>query len=132
MNETRLDKTVVAIIAATLVVLYLFLWHVLEGSWAGMLTRVIDVVVPVAVYLALIAGVALLRTRRGGGIAHSWFLLLLPLFGAAAGVVAELLDIGPGDIVQSAVTGACYGAMHALLLRWSWRRAAQRSSAPAA
>jgi hypothetical protein len=126
-EASRLDRTVATLVVATLVALYIFLVRVLEGSWSAMLGRVTGVLVPMAIYFGLIAAIAMVSTRRGADTKRWWFLLLLPLCGAIAGVAARAVGTYSGTMMQGAVAGVGYGALHALLLRWSWRSADRQS-----
>jgi hypothetical protein len=130
-GDTALDKTVVGFHAAVLVVLYIFLFRVVEGSWSNMLHNTVRLVTPIVVYFALVAGMAVTGTRRKVNLKRWWFLLLLPVCGALAAIAGRAVEPGSGSVMPAVVTGVWYGALHALFLWWSWRGARRAGAASA-
>lgn len=126
-----IDKAAVIVCVATLAVLYVFLFRILEGSWMNMLRDSGHMLVPVVVYLGLVVGTALAVERCHGDAKRWWLLVLLPGFGALAGVVGHVLDPGHGMLRAAMTTGAGYGVMHAVYLWWAWRREARRAQSAA-
>jgi hypothetical protein len=124
--ESRADKAVVLLCWTMAFALYLFLFRVLEGSWGELVRDFGGVIAPVAVYLGLVMSI-MIPARRAGTANRWWVLLLLPLCGALAGLAAHAIDPERGTLANATAMGVFYGSMHALLLRWSYRREARRA-----
>jgi hypothetical protein len=132
LPERRIDKAAVLVCAAMLAALYVFLFRVLDGGWMNMVRDGGRMIVPVLVYLGLVASILVPVARRGGNTRRWWVLCLLPVCGALSGIVAHLLEPGRGPLLAPMVAGAWYGVMHALYLHWAWRRDARRADPAAA
>lgn len=122
-----IDKAAVVVCVATLAVLYVFLFRVVEGSWMTMLRDGGHMLVPIVVYLGLVVSITLAVERRGGNAKRWWLLVLLPACGAFAGLVGHMIDPTHSILRPAMTTGAGYGVMHALYLWWAWRREARRT-----
>ena len=122
-----IDKAAVVLCVATLAILYVFLFRIVEGSWMNMVRDSGHLLVPIVVYLGLVVSITLAVERRGGNPKRWWVLVLLPACGALAGFAGHLID-PPHSMLRAAMTtGAGYGVMHALYLGWTWRREARRA-----
>src|SRR5690242_7397022 len=117
-SKRSIDKAAVAVSVATLAVLYVFLFRVVEGSWMNMLRDSGHVLVPIVVYLGLVVSITLAVERRGGNAKRWWVLVLLPACGALAGLVAQRIDPTHSTLQAAMTAGAGYGVMHALYLWW--------------
>lgn len=127
----RSDRAVVLLCWAALFALYLFLFRVLEGSWTNLVQDFGRIIAPVVVYLGLVVTIMMLA-RRAGAAQRWWVLLLLPASGAVAGIVAHAIGRERGTVQGAIMLGVFYGLIHALLLRWSYRRDAGRAQTAAA
>ena len=132
LPERRIDKAAVLLCAAMLVALYVFLFRVVEGGWMNMVRDGGHMIVPVLVYVELVASILVPIARRSGNTRRWWVLCLLPVCGALSGMVAHILEPRRGALVEPMVAGVWYGVMHALYLHWAWRRDARRAGPAAA
>ena len=122
-----IDRAAVVALVATLVILYAFLFRILEGSWINLLRDSGHTVVPVVVYLGLVMTIVLAMERRGGNPKRWWLLAVLPGCGALAGALGHVVDPNHSTLRAAMMAGVGYGVMHALYLWWAWRREARRT-----
>ena len=135
-TERSTDTTfaqVVGVIAIAFVLgLMVVLFRLIDGSWNQVARTAASAIVILVLYAAPLAGIAVVFHRRGQTVKHWWFLALLPVWGALAGAGVGLVDPGPGGVKASMIHGIVYGLLHALYLRWAWRREARRAGPAAA
>jgi len=131
-DGTRLTQVALLVAMSIPLGFMVVLFRLMEGSWGEVGRTVASVLAILTLYAAPVAAIAVVGVRRGRTVKRWWFLALLPICGALAGAGVGYVDPGPAGLKSPITQGIVYGLLHALYLRWSWRREARRTGRGAA